>query len=229
MPRSFIVILQCVFSGASATEANAELVTFFSSPKVADSIVNGVTSETITSSGYVFTHTLDKLFTGGTGAIIGRNVTVPWPLGLTAQAITTPPAGITDHKARIDLRRVDGGVFDLSSFTARLLANTFGTGGAIEIMPLANGEDAFADPLQFDVSGCGGQSFSYNTSPNFLGITAALKGFDRYKLNLFVDFALTDLSLNGAPIAVPEPSSSLLMAFGMLALVTSRRRERKFS
>jgi hypothetical protein len=205
---------------------NAEIVTFFNSSQVAETIESGVTYDIISSNGYVFTHTLDKLFTGGTGMVIGRTVAVPWPLGVTAQAVTTPPPGVTDHKARIDLRRVDGEVFDINSFTAKVLARTSPPGAAIEIMPLLiDGEDAFNDPVQFDVSGYGGQSFSYDETPNVFGSTASLKGFDRYKINLFVDFAFTELTLNGPPTsAVPEPTSSAFIGFGTLAAYLFKRR-----
>jgi len=138
------------------------------------------------------------LFTGGTGQPIGRPVRVPWPEGVEAQAVTTPPPGVTDYKARITLQRVDGNVFDLTAFTAELLANTSGAGGSIEIMPLVDGEDAFPDPLFFNATGVYGQTFSYDTSPNPLGSTALLTGYDTYKISLYVDFALVALTLDSA-------------------------------
>ena len=124
----------CLFSCIAAVAAST---VFFDSSQVATDVASGVTSDTISSSGYLFTYTRDKLFTGGTGEPIGRSVRVPWPEGVEAQAVTTPPPGVTDHKAQITLQRVDGDVFDLTAFTAKLLANTFGTGGSIEIMPTA--------------------------------------------------------------------------------------------
>jgi hypothetical protein len=107
---------------------------------------------------------------------------------------------VTNNKARIDLERVDGELFDLTGFTAKLLANTAGAGGSIEIMPLLNGEDGLDDPVYFNATGYYGQSFSYDTTPNYLGSTALLHGFDAYKLTLYVDFALTALTLEGPPI-----------------------------
>ncbi len=174
----------------------AATTVFFDASQVATLVASGVTSDTISSNGYLFTYTRDKLFTGGTGQPIGRPVRVPWPDGVEAQAVTTPPPGVTDYKARITLQRVDGNVFDLTAFTARLLANTAGAGGAIEIMPVVNGEDAFADPLYFDATGYYGSTFSYDTSPNYLGSTALLKGYDTYKIGLYVDFALIALILD---------------------------------
>lgn len=171
---------------------------FFDDCQTATLIDSGVTSDTISSNGYQFFYTRDKLFTGGTGQPIGRQVRVPWPDGVEAQAVTTPPPGVTDYHARITLQRVDGQVFDLHSFTAKLLANTGGAGGAIEIMPLVDGEDAFADPIFFDVSGYYGQTFSYDTSPNPWGSTALLTGFDTYKVALYVDFAFIALQLDSA-------------------------------
>ena len=201
MFRTTLQALATSFCLTSCIAAHAANTVFFDGSQIATDVTSGVTSDTISSEGYLFTYTRDKLFTGGTGAPIGRQVRVPWPAGVEAQAVTTPPPGVTDHKAKITLRRVEGDVFDLTAFTARLLANTWGTGGAIEIMPILNGEDAFNDPLYFDVSGSYGNTFSYDTSPNHLGSTALLTGYDRYDITLFVDFLLTSLTLNSAGVA----------------------------
>jgi hypothetical protein len=194
---SCALLVSCCFGGRSA---RADTTAFFSDTQVATLVASGVTSDTISSHGYLFTYTRDKLFTGGGPNPIGRPVRVPWPDGVEAQAVTTPPPGITDHKARITLSRVDGELFDLTSFTAKLLANTFGTGASIEIMPLVDGEDAFDDPLFFDATGFAGSTFSYDESPNPWGSTALLKGFDTYKIGLFVDCAFTALTLEGPPV-----------------------------
>jgi len=195
--RVFLVV---GFGLSSGTAANAGTTVFFDGSQVATLVASGVTSDTISSHGYLFTYTRDKLFTGGTGQPIGRPVRVPWPAGVEAQAVTTPPAGVTDYKARIILERVDGAGFDLTAFTAQLLANTAGAGGSIEIMPILNGEDAFNDPLYFNATGYYGNAFSYDTSPNHLGSTALLKGFEAYKIGLYVDFALIGLTLECADI-----------------------------
>jgi len=185
----------------------AETTTFFSSCQVATPDASGVTSDTITSNGYRFIYTRDKLFTGGTGQPIGRQVRIPWPTGVEAQAVTTPPPGVTDYKARLTLQRVDGQPFDLPAFTFKLLANTAGAGGTLEIMPSLNGEDGFNDPIYFDATGYYGQNFSYNTSPNPWGSTALLTGFDTYKIGLYVDFAFIAITLNSAS---PGPQSCCL-------------------
>jgi hypothetical protein len=171
----------------------------------------------------LFTYTRDKLFTGGLGGgPIGRAERVSWPDGVEAQAVTTPPPGVTDYKARITLQRVDGDVFDLTAFTFLLLGNTAATGASLEIMPMLNGEDGFNDPLYFNASGSYGNSFSYDefSTPSYLGNTAQLKGFDTYKIGLFVDFALTGLTLEGAP--VPEPSTFVLAGLAAFALIATR-------
>lgn len=181
--------------------ANAVTTLFFDSAQFATLVSADVTSDTISSDGYLFIYSRDKLFTGGTGQVIGRPVRIPWPDGVEAQAVTTPPPGVTDHKARMTLQRVDGQVFDMTAFTVKLLANTGGAGAALEIMPLVNGEDAFADPIAFDVTGYYGQTFLYDTSPNPWGSTALLTGYDTYKISLYVDFAMVGLTLNSAAIA----------------------------
>jgi hypothetical protein len=109
--------------------------------------------------------------------------------------VTTPPPGVTDYKARITLTRVDGGVFDITAITFKLLASTAGAGGTLEIMPQLNGEDGFNDPIYFDATGYYGMTLSYNETPNPWGSTALLKGYDTYKVGLYVDFAFTGLTL----------------------------------
>jgi hypothetical protein len=194
-------ILLCWLYGTAAQGAS---VVFFDDAQIATPVASGVTWDTISSNGYLFTYTRDKLFTGGIGPDpIGRTVRVPWPEGVEAQAVTTPPPGVTDYKARLTLQRVDGDVFDLTAFTAKLLANTAGAGADIEIMPKLQGEDGFNDPLYFNASGYYGSSFSYDTTPNYLGSTALLKGFDEYMITLYVDYALTALTLEGAAVSLP--------------------------
>ena len=116
--RFVVAAVCCVFAGGLA---NADTTVFFSTCQVATPVASGVTSDTIRSNGYLFTYTRDKLFTGGTRQPIGRAVRVPWPAGVEAQAVTTPPTGVTDYMARITLQRVDGQVFDLTAFTFKLL------------------------------------------------------------------------------------------------------------
>jgi hypothetical protein len=194
-------MLLCWLYGRAAPGAT---VVFFDDAQIATPVASGVTWDTISSNGYLFTYTRDKLFTGGIGPDpIGRTVRVPWPAGVEAQAVTTPPPGVTDYKARLTLQRVDGEVFDLTAFTAKLLANTAGAGADFEIMPKLRGEDGFNDPLYFNANGYYGSSFSYDTTPNYLGSTALLKGFDEYVITLYVDYALTALTLEGAAVSLP--------------------------
>jgi hypothetical protein len=177
--------------------ANATTVVFFDSSQLATQVASGVTSDTINSMGYLFTYTRDKLFTGGGSEPIGRMVRIPWPEGVEAQAVT---AGPNPGKAKITVERVDGDVFDLAAFTAKLLANTAGAGGSFEVVPFLNGEEILPDPVVFDATGFAGSTFSYDTSPNPLGTTALLTGFDKYTIDLYVDFAWTALTLEGAPL-----------------------------
>jgi hypothetical protein len=180
----------------STIEVTAGSTVFFDVNQIASLVSTGTISDTISSEGYLFTYTRDKLFTGGVGLTnpIGRTVRIPWPDGVEAQYVTSGP---NPTKASITVRRVDGALFDLTSFTAKLLANA-GAGRSIEIVPLMNGEEPLDNPLYFDVSGNYGQSFSYNTSPNYLGSTAALTNYDAYQINLTLDYALTALTLESA-------------------------------
>ncbi len=199
MKRSKALASAMLLCWLYGTAAHGATVVFFDDAQIATPVASGVTWDTISSNGYLFTYTRDKLFTGGIGPDpIGRTVRVPWPAGVEAQAVTTPPPGVTDYKARLTLQRMDGDVFDLTAFTAKLLANTAGAGADFEIMPKLQGEEGFNDPLYFNASGYYGSSFSYDTTPNYLGSTALLKGFDEYVITLYVDYALTALTLKGA-------------------------------
>src|SRR4029078_3166359 len=89
------------------------------------------------------------------------------------------------------------------AFTARLLANTAGAGGSFEIVPFLNGQEMLPDPVVFDATGYYWSTFSYDTSPNPWGSTALLTGYDKYTIDLYVDFALIGLTFEGAPIPAP--------------------------
>jgi hypothetical protein len=181
--------------------SRAATVTFFDPAQIATLVAEGTTWDKIHSNGYYFTYTRDKLFTGGGPEPIGRYVRIPWPEGVEAQAVT---AGPSPSKAKIAIERVDGDVFDLNAFTAKLLANTAGAGADFEVVPFLNGEEVLQDPVIFNATGYYGQSFSYNTTPNLWGqSTAPLAGYDKYTIDLYVDFAWTALTLIGDPIPGP--------------------------
>lgn len=192
-------ILACLYPAAGT----AGVTVYFNPNQVATLEETGITWDTISCQGYLFTYTRDKLFTGGGSEIIGRPVRVPWPDGIEAQYVT---AGPNPDKAKITVRRVDGGLFDLISFSAMLLANA-GAGREIEIVPMLNGEEPLNDPIFFNVSGYYGQVFSYDTSPNPYGSTAALVNYDTYIINLTLDYALTALTLT-------DPSQSSPVEIG---------------
>ena len=187
---------------AASGPSNAVTTVFFDGAQTFAK-TSGITSDTITTEGYRFTYTLDKLFTGGTGSIIGRQELVQWPTGLHAQAVTTPgPAG----SAQITISRVDGIVFDLNALTFKLFANTWATGADLEITPMRDGNDG---PQVFlDATGVGGFStFTYSTT---------LSDYDTYNLSLFVDYGLLAITLTDASLpAVPEPRIWAIMLAGL--------------
>lgn len=175
--------------------ARAVTNVFFNAPQTATLVVSNINSVVINSGGYRFTYTVDGYWSASPGGTpTGRFFSVFWPTGMQAQAITAGPSvGIG---ANITVQRTDGKPFDLWTFTGKLLANTAGTGGAFEIMPQINGEDALNNPVMFDCSGYGGQSFPH---------TPRLVGYDTYKIHLWVDWALTALTLiDTNPVAPPD-------------------------
>ena len=180
-----IAILTAIAVFFIPAAARSATIVFFGSEQ-GTNLVSGTTSDTISSAGYVFTLTRDKLFTGGVGLTnpIGRQLRVHWPVGLEAQAVT---AGPVTSGARIDVGRQDREPFAIQSFTGQLLANTAGAGAALEIMPMLNGEDATPDPFMCDATGYYGMHFTYNTPQ--------LVGFDAYKMTLYVDYALLSLTV----------------------------------
>ncbi len=178
----------CTFFCSGA--AHAVTNTFFYATQVATNLASGATSDTISSSGYLLTYSLDKWWSAtGSGPPTGRPVGITWPTGVEAQTQTAGPSGPISPQipATITLKRVDGAPFDLTSFTAKILGNTAGAGASFEIMPVLNGIDGFADPLMFDATGIAGNTFSYSTP--------TLTGFDTYNISLWMDFGLTALTL----------------------------------
>lgn len=171
---------------------------FFNAGQTTNFVASGVTSDTLSSAGYLFTCTRDKLFTGGVGLTnpIGRMVRVAWPVGLEAQAVTSGPS---PGKAQMVIKRQDGQPFAITSFTAKLLANTAGAGGSIEVMPLLNGEDGLPNPLALDATGIAGNQFTYSTP--------RLTGFDTYKISLYVDYAVMSLTVVDA--SPPDPALTI--------------------
>ena len=187
------------------TAVRAVTTVFFNSSQTTNLVASQATSDTISSEAYLFTFTRDKLFTGGVGLTnpIGRTVRIPWPDGLEAQAVTTGPS---PRGAKIVITRQDGQPFAIESFTAKLLANTTGAGGAIEIMPLLNGEDGVPNPFMYNASGYYGQNFTYSTPE--------LAGFDAYIVTLYVDFALMNLTMVDA--SPPPPFLDILHGSGAI-------------
>lgn len=197
-----LFILPVVLVGCTwCSQGYAATVSFFDSSQVATLTSQGTTWDTIRSNGYYFTYSRDKLFTGGTGQVIGRPLRVAWPTGVEAQAVT---AGPSPSHAKITIERVDGDVFDINAFSAKLLANTAGAGASFEVVPFLNGQEMLPDPVVFDATGYYSQTFSFSTSPNPWGqSTTLLTGYDKYSISLYVDFAWTALTLIGAPIPTP--------------------------
>ena len=182
-------------------KSRAEATFFFSATQRTNLIEEGETSDTILTEGYLFTLTRDKLFTGGVGLTnpIGRSLRIHWPNGLEAQAVT---AGPNPGKARIDLKREDAAVFSIQSLSFELLANTFGAGASLEIMPMLNGEDALNEPLMLNATGFYGMRFDYSTP--------TLTNYESYKITLYVDYAILALSVNDLSPARPALEINLV-------------------
>lgn len=176
----------------------AEAVTtdFFEAAQGTNLVAAGTTSDTISSAGYLFTYTRDKLFTGGVGLTnpVGRYVRVFWPSGLEAQAVTT---GTNLSGGKLTITRQDGQPFSITTFTAKLLGNTAGAGAAFEIMPKLNGEDAFPNPFMYLASGYYGQDFTHDTPQ--------LTNFESYTIKIYVDFALMNFTAVDASLPPPSP------------------------
>lgn len=189
----------CFFSITPATAVTNSFFTGTPNRTVVNSNANAVTFQ---SGDYQFTYTVDGYWAPCSGCpVTGRFFSVFWPTGVQAQAIVAGP--LSGKGADITIRRTDGLQFDLWKFTGKLLANTAATGGAFEVMPQVNGEDALNDPLMFDCSGSAGQSFSH--APN-------LASYDAYKIHLWVDWALTALTLIDTNSTVTPPSPPILAA-----------------
>ncbi len=172
---------------------------FFTGSQTALLIVSNINAVTLQSGDYLFTYSADGYWSSGGGPPTGRFFSVHWPNGVQAQAITAGPnLGVG---ANITLKRADGKRFDLRAFTGKILLNTAGAGGAFEIMPKLDGNDAFNDPVMYDCTGYAGASFPYTT---------ALAGYDTYQVHMWGDFALTALTLiDTNPPVPPAPRFSI--------------------
>ena len=179
---SGLVAIGACLLGPPTTQAVTNV--FFNASQTATLVVSNINAVTIRSGDYLFTYSVDGYWSSGGGAPTGRFFSVFWPAGVQAQAITAGP--LLGTGANITLARADGGLFDLQAFTGKILLNTAGAGGAFEIMPQLNGNDAFNNPLQYDCTGYAGASFSFTT---------ALAGYDTYQIHMWGDFALTALTL----------------------------------
>ena len=204
--RPFRLLFNLIGLLAATSPAWAVTTNFFNATQTATLIVSNVNAVTIQSGDYRFTYSVDGYWSSGGGPPTGRFFSVFWPTGVQAQAIT---AGPTTSGAQFLLTRQDAELFAIPSFTAKLLANTFGAGASIEIMPLLNGEDARANPFPYDASGYYGQNFSYTTPE--------LAGYDAYKITLYVDFALMHLTLVD-PSIPPPPLDVVPVAPGLVEI-----------
>jgi hypothetical protein len=145
--RFSVLIALCVcLLGAPAAQAVTNF--FFTGSQLATLVVSNIDSVTIQSGDFRFTYSADGYWSSGGGTPTGRFFSVLWPTGVQAQAITAGP--LLGTGANITLQRADGKLFDLQAFTGKILLNTAGAGGAFEIMPQLNGNDAFNNPLQYD-------------------------------------------------------------------------------
>ncbi|MDD5138735.1 MAG: hypothetical protein PHY43_00570 [Verrucomicrobiales bacterium] len=186
----------CLF-GAPPTKAVTNV--FFNASQTSTLIASNINAVTIQSGDYRFTYSADGYWSSGGGTPTGRFFSIFWPTGVQAQAITAGP--LLGTGANITLKRADGKIFDLQAFTGEILLNTAGAGGAFEIMPQLNGNDAFNNPLQYDCTGYAGQSFS---------CTPALAGYDTYQIHMWGDFALMALTLiDTNPPVLPAPSFTI--------------------
>ncbi|HKW29741.1 MAG TPA: hypothetical protein VJT54_10425 [Verrucomicrobiae bacterium] len=190
-----LVAVLCVPGGVSP--AGAVTNDFFNALPTAVVTATNMTATTLRSRGYLFTCSVDGWWSAYPGgAPTGRIQPVLWPAGVDAQTITTGPSGPLAQQisASITIQRADGQPFELRTFTGKILGNTAGAGAAFELMPRLNGQDAFPNPLMYDATGYAGQSFSY---------APRLAGYDTYVLSLWMDYALTQLTVADAGVVTP--------------------------
>jgi len=195
-------LVTSIFLATAIANAGAVTNVFFTGSQTATLIVSNINVVTIQSGDYRFIYSTDGYWSSGGGQPTGRFFSIYWPTGVQAQAVTAGP--LLGNGANITLKRADGKPFDLRAFTGKILANTAGAGAQFEITPQVNGNDAPGSPFMFDATGYGGQSFSH---------TPALAGYDTYKIHLWVDWAVTALTLIDTNPPVP-PAQNFSIATG---------------
>ncbi|HEY5913021.1 MAG TPA: hypothetical protein VJA21_20720 [Verrucomicrobiae bacterium] len=202
--RSYLVVFAAAGTLGSASPSPAMTNVFFNAYQTATVVATNMTATTIRSRGYLFTYSVDGWWSAYQGGPpTGRLQPVLWPAGVDAQTITAGPSGPPSQQtsASIAIRRGDGQPFDLQAFTGKILGNTAGAGASFELMPQLNGNDAFPNPLMYDATGYAGQSFVY---------APMLTGYDTYVLSLWMDYALTQLTVADASV-VTEPALAISM------------------
>jgi hypothetical protein len=132
-PTQLVSSVPTIQNTVTSTASTMGSVTFFDASQSYLMDNSSINSNTVTTNGFSFTYSQDKLFTGGYGLYIpvGRYNAVFWPVGLHLQAITTGTFG----SAQATITRTDKKPFSIESFTARLLCNTAGPGADFEWVP----------------------------------------------------------------------------------------------
>src|SRR5690348_7912752 len=150
--RQLLMTIGAVVALVAASPTTLAATNYFFNPsQTATLLVSNINAVTVQSGEYRFTYSADGYWSSGGGSPTGRFFSVFWPAGLQAQAITTGP--LLGNGANITLARADAKTFDLQAFTGKILLNTAGAGGAFEIMPQLNGNDALSNPLTYDCTG----------------------------------------------------------------------------
>ncbi len=200
-PKPYLTCI-AVAGALAVPPASAVTNVFFNAYQTATVVASNMTDMTISTRGYQFTYSVDGCWSARPGGPpTGRLHPVLWPDGVDAQSITTDASGPVSQQigASITIRRSDGQPFDLQTFTGKILGNTAGAGAAFELMPQLNGNDAFPNPLTYDATGYAGQSFS---------CAPMLTGYDTYILSLWMDYALTQLTVSDGSV-ISQPALQL--------------------
>jgi hypothetical protein len=139
---------------------------------------SGSYSNLLTSNGYRFTYSQNKVITSVNNAV--------WPTGLHLQELTSGSVG----PAKATIARIDKKPFSIVSFSATLLCSVVGESASFKWVPRLLGEDLLNDEVLYSTNGYGtGTTLTFNS-------LSLLTGGDSYSVTFPCDVVLNSITVS---------------------------------
>jgi hypothetical protein len=175
---SFVPTTKATALLTSSSSVSTGSVVFFSSDQSYTLDTSGTYSNLLTSNGYRFTYSQNKVITSVNN--------VEWPTGLHLQALTSGSVG----PAKATIARTDKKPFSIPSFSVTLLCNAVGGSASFKWVPKLLGEDLLNDEVIYSTNGYGtGTKFTFDT-------LNSLSGGDSYSVTFPCDVVLNSITVS---------------------------------